>query len=277
MYCSANEFHHLSSKTLPTTFDSHTIIEKAMMNMKNYTFGQLIRFYREKEGLTQEELAEIIHVTKGKLSHWENDETIPRPTMVARLIGSLRIPENEVSFLINAVEDASTRKAQEEAEAQAIVDKQNKENERMNHKHKAIHLLLLGVGGFMVGCLIVFLTGSYKDRPWYFTFIIGVLIAGIPYGWSVLTDKSEATYKDLHYDPHNWLFNLVIKMFILLLKFFGAYLIGVFAYPIVLLYHAYKSTKKGSIYRKIIGTIMFLILLFVGTIAFLIVSTSIST
>lgn len=56
--------------------------------MKNYTLGQLIRSYREKKGLTQEELADIIHVTKGKLTHWENDETIPRPTMVARLIGA---------------------------------------------------------------------------------------------------------------------------------------------------------------------------------------------
>lgn len=245
--------------------------------MKNYTLGQLIRSYREKKGLTQEELADIIHVTKGKLTHWENDETIPRPTMVARLIGALRIPENEASFLIAAVEDAETTKAQQLADTQAIIDEQNNEDERLKHKHKAVHLLLLGSSGFIVGCLIVFLTGSYRENPWYFTFVIGLLIAGIPYGWSILTDKSESNYKDTYYDPHNWLFNLVIKMVVLLLKFFGSYLIGVFAFPIVLLYHTYKSTKKGSIYRKIIGLIMLLVLLFIGTVVFLIVSASIST
>ena len=42
-----------------------------MNRTTEYSAGQIIRFFREREGLTQEELADIIHVTKGKLAHWE--------------------------------------------------------------------------------------------------------------------------------------------------------------------------------------------------------------
>ena len=244
--------------------------------MNNDTLGQMIRFYREKEGLTQEELAEIIHVTKGKLAHWENDETIPRPTMVARLIGALRIPDNEASFLMDALEDAKMRKVQEEAKIQAIIDEQNKEYERLKHKHKAINLLWTGAGGFIIGCLIVFLTGSYQDNPWYFTIIIGLLIAGIPFGWSVLTDKSESKYEDEYYDPYNWHFNLVVKLFVFLLKFMGAYLIGVFAFPVVLLYHSYKGCLPGSLSRKIMCVTFVIVTLFIALLVFLIASASLS-
>lgn len=244
--------------------------------MANYTLGQLIRFYREKEGLPQEELAEIIHVTKGKLNHWEKDETIPRPAMVARLIGALQIPDNEAAILINAHEEAVRKRAQEQADIQAGIDAQNKESERLMHKKKAFHLLLLGVAGFIVGCLIVLLTGSYQDNPWYFTVVIGLLIAGIPYGWSVLTDKSESNRKDTYYDPNNWLFNLVIKMVVLLLKFIGSYLIGVFAFPVVLFYHAYKACIPGSPARKIMCILFGFALLLSASLIFLIASAAFS-
>lgn len=240
----------------------------------NHTLGQTIRFYREKEGLTQEELADIIHVTKGKLAHWENNETIPHPRMIARLTGALRIPDDEVSLLMDTFEDARMRKAQEKAELQAVIDEQNKEYERLMHKRKALNLLWMGAGGFIVGCFIVFLTGSYKDNPWYFMIIMGLLIAGIPFGWSVLTDKSEHTND--HYDPYNWHFNLIVKWFVLLLKFLGACLIGVFTFPVVLLYHAYKGCMPGSLFRKILCVIFALSVLFVGTLVFLIASASLS-
>ena len=142
--------------------------------MKNYTLGQLIRSYREKKGLTQEELADIIHVTKGKLTHWENDETIPRPTMVARLIGALRIPEIEASFLIAAVEDAETTKAQQLADPQAIIDEQNNEDERLKHKHK--------------GPLREFCVSDFRQNQEYHVFNVhdgGLfpLVTSLPEGW----------------------------------------------------------------------------------------------
>lgn len=242
--------------------------------MKNYTAGQLIRTFREQEGLTQEELAEIIHVTKGKLSHWENDETIPRPTMVARLIGALRIPKEGAALLMRAVEDAAAQKAQNEAAIQAIIDEQNKEVSRLEHKQKALKYLSMGAAGFLIGCLISFLTEAYRGNPWYFTVVIGILVAGIPFGWSVLTDKSENTYNEPYYDPMNWRFNLITKLLFYLLKFIGAYFIGIAAFPIVLCYHAYKAGKKGSFYKKAMCVVMILVSLFIGVIVFMIAAAS---
>lgn len=244
--------------------------------MNHYTLGQRIRFYREQEGLTQEELAEYIHVTKGKLAHWENDETLPRPAMVARLIGALRLPDGEAAVLISAVEEAQRKREQEQSSMQKTIAEHNKEVERQKHKSKAINLSFMGIGGFIIGCVFVFLTGAYRDNPWYFTFIIGLLIAGIPFGWSVLTDKSETQYQDVYYDPDNWRYNLAIKLFVLLLKFLAAYLIGVFAFPAVLLYHSYKACKPGSPTRIIMGIIFVIAVLFIGLLVYFIAATAIS-
>ncbi len=90
-----------------------------MNRAAEYSAGQIICFFREREELTQEELADIIHVTKGKLAHWEEDVTIPRPTMVARLQGALRISDKDMSLLLNAVKAAEEKRAQEQVKSQA--------------------------------------------------------------------------------------------------------------------------------------------------------------
>lgn len=241
--------------------------------MQNRTAGDLIRTYREQEGLTQEELSEIIHVTKGKLAHWESNETIPRPTMVARLIGALRLSEDKAALLKQSVEDAKLQRVQEQAEIQAIIDEQIAEAERLEHQHKALNLLWSGIAGFALGCLLSLLTGSHKDNPWYFTPMLGLLVAGIPFGWNFLTDKSEEPFWE-PYDPFNARFNFAIELFCFILKFCGAYLIGFFAFPVVLFYHAYKAGKKGTLYRKVMCAILILVYLFVGIIAFFIADAS---
>lgn len=238
--------------------------------MSTPTTGQIIRTYREQESLTQEELAEIIHVTKGKLSHWENDETIPRPMMVARLIGALRLSEDQAAVLKQAVDDSQRQKAQEQAAAQIIIDEQIAEEERLEHRRKALKYLWMGFGGFAAGCLISLMTGSCKDNPWYFTPVIGVLVMGIPFGWSILTDKSEAYQEEPYYHPNEQGFYLIIKLFFFALKFIGAYLIGTATFPVILLYHAYKAGKKGSLYRKGMCVLFALAVLFIGGIVFII-------
>lgn len=122
-----------------------------MNRATEYSAGQIIRFFREREGLSQEELADIIHVTKGKLAHWEDDVTIPRPTMVARLQGALRISDTDMSLLLNAVKAGEEKRAQEQAKLQAVAEEQSAEAKRLFHKTKAIHLALMGLGGFVIG------------------------------------------------------------------------------------------------------------------------------
>lgn len=246
-----------------------------MKNVQEITVGQLIRFYREREGLSQEELAEIIHVTKGKLAHWEDDVTIPRPTMVARLIGALRISDADVPLLMNAVKAAEEVKAQEQAELQTIADEQNVENQRLQHKSKAIKLSLMGLLGFVIGFVFVFIADSNRDFPWYAPFIIGLFMAGIPYGWDLIRDKSGYRTETYYYGPDGLLIQFMVGLIGFALKLFASLMLGFFVFPIALLYHAYKAGRKGSLYKKLMLLVLTLVALFIGAIAFSIVAASV--
>ena len=241
---------------------------------KEYTAGQLIRLYREREGLTQEELAEIIHVTKGKLAHWEADVTIPRPSMVARLIGALRITEAEAPFLMDAVKAAEVEKEQEKAELQAITDEQNAVDERLQHKSKAIKLSLMGLLGFAAGFIFVFITGSHSVFPWYAPIVIGMCVAGIPFGWDMIRDKSGFRTRTIYYGPDSLLIQFMADLIGFILKFLVAYIIGRVVFPIVLLYHAYKAGRKGSLYKKVMCVALVLVALFIGIIVSCIAAAS---
>ena len=247
-----------------------------MKNIKEITVGQLIQFYREREGLTQEELAEIIHVTKGKLAHWEDDVTIPRSTMVARLIGALRISDTDAPLLMDAVKAAEEVKAQEQAELQMIADEQNAESERLQHKSKAIKLSLMGLLGFAAGFIFVFLTGSHSDFPWYAPIVIGLCVAGVPYGWDMIRDKSGFRTRTIYYGPDSLLIQFMADLIGFILKFIVAYIVGLVIFPIKLLYHAYKAGKKGSLYKKIMCILFVIAALFIGVIAICIAVASFS-
>ena len=243
--------------------------------METYTAGELIRQFRESEGLSQQELADIIHVSQPKLAHWEEGSTIPKPTMVARLTGALRLSDENADRLLKAVDAAQAVRAQEKATAQAVINEQNEENERLRHKRKVLILLGFGVLGFIGGCIVVFATGSYVDTVWYFPILIGIAVAGIPYGWNLLTDKTDAYYKDL-YSPYPDVQreNMIIKLVFTVLKFIGAYLIGIIVFPIVLFYHAYKAGRKGSIYRTIMFVVFVAVCLLVGSVFVVILMNS---
>lgn len=41
------------------------------------TFGQRLQILRKENGLSQEELAKLLYVTRQSVSLWENDKTMP--------------------------------------------------------------------------------------------------------------------------------------------------------------------------------------------------------
>lgn len=243
--------------------------------MKNYTHGQLIRQYREEEGLTQEELADIIKVSVIKLNHWETNETVPNPRMVARLAGALRLSDEKEKKLNKAIAIARAYDEEIRAEAQKIIDAQNEEAKRLYHKEKTLFLLWSILGGFAVSLLFFTLTGKYKDVVWYFPILIGFVIASIPFGWSILTDKSNAYYKT-PYSPNPEIQQTEdsINLISFVLKFIGAYLIGIVVFPIALFYHAYKAGRKGTLYKKVVGLVFILVVIFIGIIVFIIAGAS---
>lgn len=247
-----------------------------MNRTTEYSAGQLIRFFREREGLTQEELADIIHVTKGKLAHWEDDVTIPRPMMVARLQGALRISDEDAPLLLNAVKAAEEKKAQEQVELQAFADAQTAENKRLFHKSKAIRLALMGFGGFVAGFVFTFLTGITDDFPWYAPFVIGLFLAGVPFGWDMIRDKSGLRTRTIYYGPDGMLIQFMSNLIGFVLKFIISYIIGLFIFPVALLYHAYNAGQPGSLYKTVMRILLVLIVMLIAAIFVMICYVSIT-
>jgi len=230
--------------------------------MEHRTSGQLIQFFRERSGFSKEVLAEVIQVSTTKLSHWESDETAPRPSAVEKLVGALGLSSAEAFQLETAVSALKAAKKKEEAEAQAVIDAERAEAQRLIYKEKALRLFLLGVIGFIGGFIFAALRGGLQS-VWYFPFVIGAAFAGVPYGWSLITSKDEEPIKEVYTaDPEQDRTNFLIKIGFYLLKFIAACAIGILGYPIVLLYHAYKAGKKGSLFKALMLVALIVVMVF---------------
>lgn len=86
--------------------------------MNTTTTGQIIRTYREHAGMTPEELAAQLQVSTTRLSHWEEDETIPRPGIISHMVDILNIPDGDATLLAELAELAKHRQEQEQAGCQ---------------------------------------------------------------------------------------------------------------------------------------------------------------
>ena len=68
------------------------------MNMRT---GEKIAFLRKKKGLTQEQMAEILEVSRQSVSRWEIDMAFPE---TEKLIKLSRLLECSVDYLLNVGE-----------------------------------------------------------------------------------------------------------------------------------------------------------------------------
>ena len=73
----------------------------------DYSIGKIIRKIRKEKNLTQEELAEQLHVTSQAVSKWENETGLPDITQIVPLCRALGISADELFgiFGTNADED----------------------------------------------------------------------------------------------------------------------------------------------------------------------------
>ena len=63
---------------------------------ENETFGERLRRFREKRGLSQEALAEIIKVHNNSVSRWENGLLSPNTTKLKKIAAALHVSEEEL-------------------------------------------------------------------------------------------------------------------------------------------------------------------------------------
>lgn len=230
--------------------------------MTERTSGEIIRYYRQRRNMTREELAGQLNIGPEKLAHWEENVTVPRPGAIARLVQILEIPAEEEEILQNAFQAAKAQQRQAETARQAVQAAQDAEAVRLAHREKAIHLLWMGVGGFAAGVLFFIATGSYKDMPWYGAILIGLAVSGIPFGWMQVAARPRP-YSPLRYYT---LLDIFLKLLFLLARFACAYLIGLLVFPVLLCYHGYKGSSKGSLGQKVM--LLCLILAAVFTLVF---------
>lgn len=53
-------------------------------------FQEKIRDYRKKNGLSQDDLAVILGVTRSKIANWENGRTFPKPDMIQEIANNCK-------------------------------------------------------------------------------------------------------------------------------------------------------------------------------------------
>lgn len=51
-----------------------------------------LAFWRQIRGVSQEELAQRLGVSRGLISHWELDKAVPDPRYIGRISQYLRVP-----------------------------------------------------------------------------------------------------------------------------------------------------------------------------------------
>lgn len=61
-----------------------------------YEIGMRIRKYREKSGLSQKELAELINVSNSRISNWEQGINRPDADILADLCRALNVSPSEL-------------------------------------------------------------------------------------------------------------------------------------------------------------------------------------
>lgn len=119
------------------------------------------------------------------------------------------------------------------------------------------HLLQEGCFGFAAGFILVLITSLADNESFSFTmaFAVGFFLAGLPYGWELLTKIIG-----------NWFVvgSIPIMIIVFVLKLACALLISWAAYPIALLYNLAKAQRTGS---KLKVVFIILLVIFVSLIA----------
>lgn len=67
-----------------------------MQTESKLTIGSTIKYFRKRNGYTQEQLAELVEITPGFLGQIERDETYPNLDNLNRLIHALNIDANYI-------------------------------------------------------------------------------------------------------------------------------------------------------------------------------------
>ncbi len=111
--------------------------------------GENIRAARQKQGMTQEELAARLHVVRQTVSKWEKNLSVPDVQCLQELAQALQV---SVSTLLGAAEEPAAESTTENQIANQLA----RISEQMTIKNQRAHTL----GKWLKGLLLAFLIGT---------------------------------------------------------------------------------------------------------------------
>lgn len=102
--------------------------------MANKTFGNRVKKLRNERGLSMDKLAEILGITKSRISMWENNGVVPRDDLLLKLSDYFNV---SIDYLLG--NDELDGKAPQESETLHFLQRGLKElNDEQLEKAKAI-------------------------------------------------------------------------------------------------------------------------------------------
>ena len=71
-------------------------MNKTIQEVASMTLGELIKYFRESKGYSQEQLAQMVGVSPASISNYESDKTVPDLLLLRQFIILLKIPTEYV-------------------------------------------------------------------------------------------------------------------------------------------------------------------------------------
>ena len=84
--------------------------------------GDNIKFYRKKNQLTQDDIAEACNVTRQAVSKWENGKTLPDIQTLSMLASTLEVSEEDLIYGPSDSEKKTLTKIKENTTVEKTVD-----------------------------------------------------------------------------------------------------------------------------------------------------------
>ena len=84
--------------------------------------GDNIKFYRKKNQLTQDDIAEACNVTRQAVSKWENGKTQPDIQTLSMLASTLEVSEEDLIYGLSDSEKKALTKIKESTTVEKTVD-----------------------------------------------------------------------------------------------------------------------------------------------------------
>ncbi|MCL2847426.1 MAG: helix-turn-helix domain-containing protein [Firmicutes bacterium] len=220
--------------------------------MEKQTIGKFIAILRKASGLTQEELAERLHVSNKSVSRWECDATYPDLSLIpviAELFGvtsdeilkGARISKVDREYIPNKKIENLSKQEFEERISQALVADKSEKSEKLrkriilktvnSFKHLSLISIVLSVTAFMVFMLVMIMR-----EPLQTLIAISLcIISGILQ--IVLCNTTKASLGDIELDDdrvvgrikmairtvHNYRFNILALNIIMIISFVYAF------------------------------------------------------